>query len=113
MFQFLHTVAEVGSVSSVLTKYLEANEIELLVMGTMGGTGISSLFGSNTSTMVEKTKTPMVVIVPLETKFSIEPGYHTCNGFLHTDFSAGDIGALNELLEAFSSRKPFNRSECY
>jgi nucleotide-binding universal stress UspA family protein len=97
----IHTVAEVGSVSSVLTKYLEANEIELLVMGTMGGTGISSLFGSNTSTMVEKTKTPML-IVPLETKFSMNPVITLATDFT-TDFSAGDISALNELLEAFSS----------
>ncbi len=52
----VHTIAEVGSVSNVLTKYLNENEIELLVMGTMGGTGISSLFGSNTSTRVEKNK---------------------------------------------------------
>ena len=56
------TVCEVGSLASVLTKHIEANEVELLVMGSMGATGISGLFGSNVSMMVEKTKTPTLVI---------------------------------------------------
>jgi nucleotide-binding universal stress UspA family protein len=99
----VQTVAEVGSVSSVLTKYMTENEIELLVMGTMGGTGISGLFGSNTSTMVEKTKTPML-IVPLETKFSMNPVITLATDFAY-DFSSKDISALSELLEAFGSNR--------
>jgi nucleotide-binding universal stress UspA family protein len=56
------TFCEVGSVSSVLTKYAESNAVELLVMGNMGSTGISGLFGSNVSAMVEKTKIPTLII---------------------------------------------------
>jgi nucleotide-binding universal stress UspA family protein len=97
----VHTAAEVGSVSSVITKYLSENEIELLIMGTMGGTNISGLFGSNTSTMVEKTKIPML-IVPLETKFSKNPVITLATDFA-SDFSSEDISALNEILEAFGS----------
>lgn len=51
------TACEVGSVSGVIAKYIDTNPVELLVMGTMGSTGIAGLFGSNASTMVEKTKT--------------------------------------------------------
>jgi nucleotide-binding universal stress UspA family protein len=97
----VQTVAEVGSVSTVLSKYMSENEIELLVMGTMGGTGIAGLFGSNTSVMVEKTKTPMLII-PLESKFSMEPVITLATDFA-SDFSTKDISALNELLEALGS----------
>src|ERR1700761_5311251 len=96
------TVCEVGSVSSVITKYIETNPIELLVMGTMGATGISGLFGSNASTMVEKTKTPMLII-PLETKFSANPVFTLATDF--SNLSSGDITALRELVKAFGSPK--------
>lgn len=96
------TTCEVGSVSGVITKYIDANPVDLLVMGTMGSTGIAGLFGSNASTMVEKTKTP-TLIIPLESKFSPEPVIT-----LATDFSSpssGDVTALRELVRAFGSTK--------
>ena len=34
------SACEVGSVSGVISKYIETNSIELLVMGTMGASGI-------------------------------------------------------------------------
>lgn len=97
------TVCEVGSVSGVIMKYIEANPVELLVMGTMGSTGISGLFGSNASTMVEKTKTP-TLIVPLESKFSINPIITLATDFAVT-LSSGDVNALSELVQAFGSPK--------
>jgi hypothetical protein len=87
----------------VILKYIEANPIELLVMGTMGSSGIAGLFGSNASTMVEKTKTP-TLIIPLESKFSVKPVITLATDFA-TTLSGADINALNELVRAFGSEK--------
>jgi nucleotide-binding universal stress UspA family protein len=99
------TSCEVGSVSGVILKYIDANPVEMLVMGTMGSTGISGIFGSNASTMVEKTRVP-TLIVPLESKFSVHPVVT-----LATDFSSlpsgEDVMALTDLLSALESRKLF------
>lgn len=97
------TDCEVGSVSGVITKYIESNPIELLVMGTMGSTGIAGLFGSNASTMVEKTKTP-TLIIPLEGKFAINPVITLATDF-NTTLSAEDVKALDELAAAFGTSK--------
>src|SRR5580698_10333706 len=90
------TVCEVGSVSGVIAKYIQANPVELLVMGTMGSSGITGLFGSNASTMVEKTKTP-TLIIPLESKFSMNPTITLATDF-SVNLSGEDINALNELV---------------
>jgi nucleotide-binding universal stress UspA family protein len=99
----ISTTCEVGSVSGVITKYIESNPVELLVMGTMGSTGIAGLFGSNASTMVEKTKTP-TLIIPLEGRFSTNPTITLATDF-STTLSGEDVNALNELVKAFSSPK--------
>ena len=97
------TTCEVGSVSGVIIKYIEANPVELLVMGTMGSTGITGLFGSNASTMVEKTKTP-TLIIPLEGKFDPNPTITVATDF-SVVLSTEDVNALNELIQAFGSKK--------
>jgi nucleotide-binding universal stress UspA family protein len=99
----LSTACEVGSVSSVLTKYLNENEVEFLVMGTMGSTGIAGIFGSNTSTMVEKTKVP-ILLIPLESKFSAKPVITLASDF-EAKLSREDVNALHELTNAFGTRK--------
>ncbi|MDR3713827.1 MAG: universal stress protein [Puia sp.] len=97
------TVSDIGSVSAVITKYIDANPVELLVMGNMGSTGITGLFGSNVSTMVEKTKTP-TLIVPLESKFRTEPIITLATDF-SSNLSTEDVTALKELMIAFKSEK--------
>ena len=97
------TVCEVGSVSGVIIKYIDANPVELLVMGTMGSSGIAGLFGSNASTMVEKVKTP-TLIIPLEGKFTTNPVITLATDF-STTLSGDDVNALNELVKAFGSEK--------
>lgn len=97
------TVCEVGSVSGVITKYIDANPVELLVMGTMGSSGIAGLFGSNASTMVEKTKTP-TLIIPLGGKFATNPVITLATDFSVT-LSGEDVNALRELTKAFGSSK--------
>lgn len=97
----ISTVCEVGSVSAVLTRYIETNPVEFLVMGNMGSTGITGLFGSNVNVMVEKTKTPMLII-PLESKFAPKPVITLATDF-STSLSAEDANGLNELLAASGS----------
>jgi nucleotide-binding universal stress UspA family protein len=97
----VNTICEVGSLGNVLTKYIDANPVELLVMGSMGSTGISGLFGSNVSMMVSKTRIPTLVI-PLETKFSINPVITLATDF-SSKLSPEDVNALNELILAFKS----------
>lgn len=99
----LKTLCEVGTVPNVITRYIEHDTVELLVMGTMGSTGIAGLFGSNTSTMMARRKTPMLV-VPLESKFSPNPVITLATDFT-TKFSAEDVNALQELLTAYSLNK--------
>jgi len=97
------TYCEVGSVSSVISKYLGTNEVELLVMGTMGSTGISGIFGSNVNTMVSKTTTPTLVI-PLESKFSMKPVITLATDF-SSNLSKEDIEILNELISTSQADK--------
>jgi nucleotide-binding universal stress UspA family protein len=97
------TTCEVGTVSAVITKYIDANPVELLVMGTMGSTGITGLFGSNANTMVEKTKTP-TLIIPLESKFSMHPVITLATDFL-SELSVEDANGLNELIAASKAAK--------
>lgn len=99
------TSCEVGSVSGVITKYIVDNAVEMLVMGTMGSSGIIGMFGSNAITMVEKTDVP-TLIVPLESKYAVHPVVT-----LATDFSAKpngeDVMALSDLLKAVEAKKLF------
>lgn len=97
------TTADVGSVSGVIGKYIETNPVEMLVMGTMGSSGIAGLFGSNASSMVERTKIP-TLIIPLGSKFSVNPVITLATDFSSTPL-ADDITALNELVKAFGSPK--------
>jgi nucleotide-binding universal stress UspA family protein len=97
------TVCEVGNVSNVLIKYIDSNPVELLVMGTMGSTGISGLFGSNVNSMVIKTKTP-TLIIPLESKFLPNPVITLATDF-SSNLSSEDVTALSELIDAFKLEK--------
>ncbi len=97
------TICDVGSVIKVITKYIDANPVELLVMGTMGATGIKDLFGHNASMMVNNTTTP-TLIIPAETKFSSNPVI-TLSTDYEVSLSSEDITALNDLILAFNSEK--------
>jgi nucleotide-binding universal stress UspA family protein len=99
----VRTLCEVGSLSGVLNKHMDANPVELLVIGSMGATGISGLFGSNASTMVSKTRVPILVI-PLGTRFPLNPVITLATDF-SSDLSEEDVTALNALISAFKSEK--------
>jgi nucleotide-binding universal stress UspA family protein len=97
------TNCEVGQVSHVISKYIEANPVELLVMGTMGSTGIAGIFGSNTHNMVTKTKTP-TLIIPLESKFSMQPVITLATDF-ESNLSPDEITSLNEVISGSKAEK--------
>src|ERR1700748_3297042 len=97
------TICGVGFLKSVISKYIEENHVELLVMGITGATGITGIVGSNVSTMVSAVKIP-TLIIPLESKFSVKPIITLATDF-ETRLSADDVNALNEMTEAFGSEK--------
>lgn len=97
------TVCDVGFLKRVLSKYIKAHPVDLLVMGVIGSTGISSIVGSNTSSIVTKIKFP-TLIVPLESKFAETPMITLATDF-ETRLSAIDVKTLNGMIKAFGSKK--------
>jgi nucleotide-binding universal stress UspA family protein len=97
------TLCEVGSLALVVKKYIEQNPVEFLVMGTMGSSGISGLFGTNTQMMVEKTKIP-TLIIPLETRFSKKSIITLATDFT-SKLSKKDLTGIKELISVMGSKK--------
>ena len=98
------TICGVGFLKNVITRYIDENHVELLVMGVTGSTGITGIVGSNASMMVSVVKIP-TLIVPLETKFSSAAPIITLATDYETRLSADDVNALNEMVKAFRSPK--------
>jgi nucleotide-binding universal stress UspA family protein len=99
----VNTICGVGFLKNVITKYIDEHHVELLVMGIIGSTGITGIVGSNASMMVSVVKIP-TLIVPLESKLSETPVITLATDY-ETRLSAGDVNALNEMVEAFGSEK--------
>ncbi|MFD2871268.1 universal stress protein [Mucilaginibacter ximonensis] len=97
------TVCNVGFLKKVIAQYIKAHPVDLLVMGVIGSTGISSIVGSNTSSIVTRIKFP-TLIVPLESKFAETPMITLATDF-ETRLSAIDVKTLNEMIKAFGSKK--------
>ena len=97
------TICDVGFLKNVLSRYIDQNHVEFLVMGITGSTGITGIVGSNASIVVSIVKVP-TLIIPLETKFSKEPVITLATDY-ETRLSADDVNALNEMVTAFGSEK--------
>lgn len=97
------TLCDVGFLKKVITKYIDEHAVDLLVLGVIGSTGISSIVGSNTSSIVSKIKFP-TLIVPLESRFAETPMITLATDF-ETRLSAVDVKTLNEMIKAFGSKK--------
>jgi nucleotide-binding universal stress UspA family protein len=97
------TLCDVGFLKTVVTRYVDAHPVLLLVMGITGATGITGIVGSNASMIVTKVKIP-TLIIPLESHFSKVPMITLATDF-DTKLSAVDVNALNELIKAFDSKK--------
>ncbi|RKR84262.1 nucleotide-binding universal stress UspA family protein [Mucilaginibacter gracilis] len=99
----IETLCDVGFLKNVITKYIEHHEVELLVMGITGATGISGIVGSNASMMVSKVKIP-TLIIPLTSSFPDVPVITLATDY-QTELSAEDVSALNEIVLAFKLKK--------
>jgi len=86
-------------VESVVTNYAQHNDIDLIVMGTKGATGLLKiLFGSNTAAVIDKSRIP-VIAVPEFARFTS----------LKDILYATDIANLkDELKTVVSFAKSFN-----
>lgn len=96
------TLCNVGFLKNVITGYIKANQVEFLVMGITGSTGISGIVGSNASMMVSRVKIP-TLFIPKESRFSNLPMITLATDY-ETRLSAEDVNALNELVKAFESQ---------
>jgi nucleotide-binding universal stress UspA family protein len=97
------TICGVGFLKNVISRYIDENHVELLVMGITESTGIGGMIASNADVIVSLVQIP-TLIVPLESKFSHEPVITLATDY-ETRFSADDINAINELILAFGSEK--------
>jgi nucleotide-binding universal stress UspA family protein len=97
------TICGVGFLKNVITKYIDENHVELLVMGVTESTGMSGIIASNTDVIVSIVNIP-TLIVPIESKFSSVPVITLATDY-ETKFSADDVNAVNEMLLAFGSAK--------
>ena len=99
----ISTLCDVGFLKTVVSKYIQAHPVELLVMGITGSTGITGIVGSNASMMVTKMRIP-TLIVPLESNFPSFPIITLATDY-ETQLSAKDVNALNEMLKGAVSQK--------
>src|ERR1700761_8319964 len=99
----VNTICGVGFLKNVITKYIDENHVEFLVMGMTGSTGIANIVGSNASAMVSVVDIP-TLIVPVSSKLSDKPVITLATDF-DTRLSADDANALNEMVEASKSEK--------
>jgi len=93
------SLCDVGFLKTVITKFLDNHEVELLVMGITGATGLSGIVGSNASMVVTKVKIP-TLIIPLDSKFPSIPAITLATDY-ETKLSSTDVAALNEMVKAF------------
>jgi nucleotide-binding universal stress UspA family protein len=97
------TLCDVGFLKSVITKYIDNHQVELLAMGITGATGLAGIVGSNASMMVTKVKIP-TLIIPRESHFPDIPAITLATDY-ETKLSMADVKALNEMIKAFHSKQ--------
>jgi nucleotide-binding universal stress UspA family protein len=99
----VQTVCEVGSVSGVISKYVSENPVGILVMGMVGSSGITDIFGSNVHTMISKALLP-TLIVPIGTKFEKTPVITLATDF-ETKISEQDVAGLTGLVQGIDDNR--------
>ncbi|MBC8984178.1 universal stress protein [Pedobacter sp. N36a] len=96
----LEVLAEVGTLPEVIRMMAEKEEINLVVMGTSGASGLNKLFlGSTSRDLIENSSLP-ILLIPPGTDF--KPLKRIA---FATDLTAGDLALIHSL--AFFAR-PFN-----
>ncbi len=97
------TICNVGFLKTVITRYINQHQVDLLIMGITGSTGITGIVGSNASMIVSKVKIP-TLFIPRESRFARVPMITLATDY-ETRLSAEDVNALNEMIRAFGSGK--------
>lgn len=97
------TQCDVGFLKSVITRYIDENHVELLVMGVTESSALSGIIATNADVIVSIVNIP-TLIVPIESKYSHVPLITLATDY-ETKFSADDVNAINEMLVAFDSKK--------
>lgn len=89
----ISTVLQSGDPVSALFEQAGGNDIDLIVMGTKGATGDrNELFGSVTTSVIKKTKIP-VMAVPYESRFD-----EFENIAFTTDYKEGDLNSFEKVV---------------
>lgn len=82
-----------GFVADEIHHYAEENQIDLIVMGTKGASGLAEmLIGTNTASLIGKSQIPVLVIPPTST-------YKELSSILYaTDFNEPEFPAFSRLM---------------
>jgi nucleotide-binding universal stress UspA family protein len=89
----VQTIEETGDPSSAILRETDEKKVDLIVMGSKGGSGTRKLFGSTTSEVISKSEVP-VLVIPRDTHFT---GFGTI--VFATDYHDGDLSALEEMAD--------------
>lgn len=88
-------LSEEGDTVDTILRAIEEKEIDLIVMGTKGASGLAGIvFGSTTSHVLEKATCP-VMAIPEASKFNTTIKKIT----YATDYRQSDLGAIQKLIE--------------
>jgi nucleotide-binding universal stress UspA family protein len=94
-------VKEIGSVVDTIVNSVEKYEIDLIIMGTRGLSGLKELFGNKTSDVVEQVSCPVLVIHEEVQKLNLDKIAIACDLCKMDDLSCLDI--LKEIIRAAHS----------
>jgi nucleotide-binding universal stress UspA family protein len=97
----LETISHIGSLYESMDSYCKENNIDMVVMGTTGGSALEQvLIGSNTTAVVRRIKIP-VLIIPEECKYRAIKKITYASDYTENDFP--DIARLFYLAEQYKA----------
>lgn len=98
----LEIILKIGDLSSWISDICEAEDVDLIIMGTQGATKLSSaLTGSNTSELIRKVMTPILVI-PSETPL-LPPRRMAFTTDLRAENRPEGLGLLKTISEIYAA----------
>lgn len=98
----MHTIVEQGNVSALIKSKVEKFNIDLIVMGTKGATGINKVvFGSVAASVMENASLPVLVVPPGHSLSRIE---HIVLGIDSQPFQRMTVELLEQVAIKYGSR---------
>lgn len=91
----IHASYKVGFLSDAVKEFSADTKVDLVVMGTMGASGIGNILGSNASMVSSKIKNP-TLLVPMHKKY-----VHGAKLALATDFGTKGLASNAQFMNAF------------